>query len=47
MVSMVLSVCTKVAMKLLAHRSFDADDALLTAAMVDTCCIGILSMNVA
>ena len=34
MVSMVLSACTKVAMKVVAYHSFDTDDALLAAAMV-------------
>ncbi len=34
MVSMILSVCTKVAMKAIAYHSFNTDDVFLTAAIV-------------
>ena len=34
LVSMVLAVCAKVAMKIIGRRSFDIDDSMLVAAMV-------------
>lgn len=34
LVSMVLAVCTKVAMKVIGRHSFNMDDAMLVAAMV-------------
>lgn len=34
LVTMVLAVCTKVAMKIVGRRTFDIDDSFLVAAMV-------------
>lgn len=44
LISMALSVCTKIAIKAIASHSFDADDAVLFAAMV-TLPMGASSQN--